>query len=35
VLEAKSGPHKLLAGDCLEMITAGGGGWGQSPTSAI
>jgi N-methylhydantoinase B len=29
VLDAKSGPHKLLAGDRLEMITAGGGGWGS------
>jgi N-methylhydantoinase B len=30
MLEAKSGPHKLLAGDRLEMTTAGGGGWGRS-----
>jgi N-methylhydantoinase B len=28
-LGAKSGPHKLAAGDRLEMITAGGGGWGK------
>jgi N-methylhydantoinase B len=28
MLEAKSGPHKLLAGDRLDMTTAGGGGWG-------
>lgn len=31
-LEAKSGPHKFHKGDRLEMITAGGGGWGASPT---
>jgi N-methylhydantoinase B len=30
-LEAKSGPHKLSKGDRLEMITAGGGGWGFAP----
>jgi N-methylhydantoinase B len=29
-LPAKSGPHKLSKGDQLEMITAGGGGWGRS-----
>lgn len=28
-LPAKSGPHKLAKGDRLEMITAGGGGWGK------
>jgi len=28
-LPAKSGPHKLAKGDRLEMITAGGGGWGE------
>jgi N-methylhydantoinase B len=28
VLEAKSGPHKFSAGDQLDMLTAGGGGWG-------
>jgi N-methylhydantoinase B len=28
-LDAKSGPHKLAKGDRLEMITAGGGGWGK------
>lgn len=28
-LEAKSGPHKLAKGDRLEMVTAGGGGWGS------
>ncbi|MBV6272796.1 hydantoinase B/oxoprolinase family protein [Alcaligenaceae bacterium CGII-47] len=27
-LESKSGPHRLARGDRLEMITAGGGGWG-------
>lgn len=27
-LSAKSGPHTLRKGDRLEMITAGGGGWG-------
>lgn len=27
-LEAKSGPHKLMKGARLEMVTAGGGGWG-------
>jgi N-methylhydantoinase B len=30
VLEAKSGPHRLRRGDRLEMVTAGGGGWGGS-----
>jgi len=29
VLPAKSGPHLLNRGDKLEMITAGGGGWGK------
>lgn len=29
VLSAKSGPHRLSKGDSLEMITAGGGGWGE------
>ena len=28
-LGAKSGPHRLNAGDVLELNTAGGGGWGQ------
>jgi N-methylhydantoinase B len=28
-LAAKSGPHRLSKGDRLEMITAGGGGWGR------
>lgn len=28
-LSAKSGPHALNRGDRLEMITAGGGGWGR------
>ncbi|MBX9844528.1 MAG: hydantoinase B/oxoprolinase family protein [Xanthobacteraceae bacterium] len=28
-LDAKSGPHKLSAGDRLEIVTAGGGGWGR------
>jgi N-methylhydantoinase B len=28
-LSAKSGPHRLRRGDRLEMITAGGGGWGR------
>lgn len=28
-LSAKSGPHRLSKGDRLEMITAGGGGWGE------
>ncbi|MCL1483740.1 MULTISPECIES: hydantoinase B/oxoprolinase family protein [unclassified Marinobacter] len=27
-LDAKSGPHLLNKGDRLEMVTAGGGGWG-------
>ncbi|MBJ3774144.1 hydantoinase B/oxoprolinase family protein [Acuticoccus mangrovi] len=31
-LGAKSGPHSLSRGDRLEMVTAGGGGWGE-PTS--
>ncbi|HJV84675.1 MAG TPA: hydantoinase B/oxoprolinase family protein [Noviherbaspirillum sp.] len=30
-LAAKSGPHILAKGDVLEMITAGGGGWGAPP----
>ncbi|MET0443484.1 MAG: hydantoinase B/oxoprolinase family protein, partial [Pseudorhodoplanes sp.] len=29
-LPAKSGPHRLAKGDRLEMITAGGGGWGRT-----
>ena len=29
LLDAKSGPHKLARGDRLDMITAGGGGWGK------
>ncbi|HYF17823.1 MAG TPA: hydantoinase B/oxoprolinase family protein [Ramlibacter sp.] len=32
-LDAKSGPHRLDAGDVLEMTTAGGGGWGRPPSS--
>src|SRR3712207_7806057 len=28
LLGAKSGPHLLRRGDRLEMVTAGGGGWG-------
>jgi len=28
-LSAKSGPHELKKGDRLEMLTAGGGGWGE------
>lgn len=27
-LNAKSGPHRISAGDRIEMVTAGGGGWG-------
>ncbi|MFG1463694.1 hydantoinase B/oxoprolinase family protein [Xanthobacter sp. DSM 24535] len=30
-LPAKSGPHRLAAGDQIEMVTAGGGGWGKRP----
>ncbi len=30
-LAAKSGPHVLAKGDRLEMMTAGGGGWGLPP----
>ncbi|WP_226575937.1 hydantoinase B/oxoprolinase family protein [Acuticoccus sediminis] len=29
-LGAKSGPHRLAEGDRLEMVTAGGGGWGEA-----
>lgn len=29
-LNAKSGPHRLCKGDRLEMVTAGGGGWGDN-----
>lgn len=29
-LPAKSGPHRLQAGDRIEMMTAGGGGWGAA-----
>ncbi|MFA7578738.1 hydantoinase B/oxoprolinase family protein [Castellaniella sp.] len=29
-LVAKSGPHRLMNGDRLVMVTAGGGGWGQA-----
>lgn len=29
VLQAKSGPHRLARGDKIEMVTAGGGGWGE------
>ncbi len=32
-LAAKSGPHRLRAGDRIELITAGGAGWG-APASA-
>ena len=28
-LGAKSGPHRLSEGDLLEIVTAGGGGWGD------
>ncbi|MGA0598447.1 hydantoinase B/oxoprolinase family protein [Enterovirga sp. CN4-39] len=28
-LSAKSGPHRMRRGDRLEMVTAGGGGWGR------
>jgi N-methylhydantoinase B len=31
-LAAKSGPHKLMRGDRIEMTTAGGGGWGKVPS---
>ena len=30
VLGAKSGPHRMDKGDRLDMVTAGGGGWGAS-----
>ncbi len=30
-LAAKSGPHRLMKGDQLIMVTAGGGGWGREP----
>jgi N-methylhydantoinase B len=30
VLTAKSGPHRLCEGDLLEIVTAGGGGWGRA-----
>jgi N-methylhydantoinase B len=29
-LGAKSGPHRLMRGDRIEMVTAGGGAWGAS-----
>jgi N-methylhydantoinase B len=29
-LPAKSGPHRLVRGDRVEMTTAGGGGWGTA-----
>lgn len=29
-LSAKSGPHRLGRGDRIEMVTAGGGGWGKT-----
>jgi len=29
VLPAKSGPHRLRRSDRIEMMTAGGGGWGE------
>lgn len=29
-LAAKSGPHSLRRGDRIEMVTAGGGGWGRA-----
>lgn len=31
-LPAKSGPHRLSKGDRIEMVTAGGGGWGRPRT---
>jgi N-methylhydantoinase B len=33
ILGAKSGPHKFSVGDRLEMLTAGGGGWGRDSTT--
>jgi N-methylhydantoinase B len=33
ILAAKSGPHRLGRGDRIEMITAGGGGWGDADQS--
>jgi N-methylhydantoinase B len=33
VLPAKSGPHRLMRGDKIEMVTAGGGGWGEASGS--
>ena len=33
VLGAKSGPHRLRRGDRLEIVTAGGGGWGRPASS--
>jgi N-methylhydantoinase B len=35
VLPAKSGPHRLMRGDRLEITTAGGGGWGEINTVGI
>jgi len=32
-LVAKSGPHRLMKGDRLVMVTAGGGGWGAHEPS--
>ena len=33
-LPSKSGPHHLSKGDVIEMITAGGGGWGVAGDAA-
>ena len=32
-LESKSGPHRLGTGDRIEVVTAGGGGWGAPEQS--
>ncbi|TVQ38220.1 MAG: hydantoinase B/oxoprolinase family protein [Geminicoccaceae bacterium] len=32
-LAAKSGPHRLCAGDRIDLFTAGGGGWGRRTAS--
>jgi N-methylhydantoinase B len=34
MLAAKSGPHRLARGDRIEMVTAGGGGWGEAHMAA-
>ncbi|WP_459615820.1 hydantoinase B/oxoprolinase family protein [Bordetella sp. 2513F-2] len=34
-LESKSGPHRLNKGDRLEMVTAGGGGWGKPSNESL